>query len=83
MGTPSGLSWKSIKVPMVPTPLLYDSKSLLADQLEEESSHDTDYYISAPTIDMLEESGADASLVKLLRDALGGRDGFELRWTRG
>ena len=56
---------------------------LLADQLEEESSHDTDYYISAPTIDMLEESGADASLVKLLRDALGGRDGFELRWTRG
>lgn len=56
---------------------------LLADQLEEESSHDTDYYISAPTIDMLEENGADANLVKLLRDALGGRDGFELRWTRG
>ncbi|HET7620937.1 MAG TPA: hypothetical protein VFK39_03450 [Gemmatimonadaceae bacterium] len=53
----------------------------LVDQLEEESTRDTDYYISAPTIDMLEENGADESLVKLLRDALGGRDGFELRWT--
>lgn len=53
----------------------------LIDQLEEESTRDTDYYISAPTIDMLEENGADADLVRLLRDALGGRGGFELRWT--
>ena len=52
----------------------------LIDQLEEESTRDTNYYISAPTIDMLEENGADAGLVKLLRDALGGRAGFELRW---
>lgn len=52
----------------------------LIDQLEEESTRDTDYYISAPTIDMLAENGADARLVKLLRDALGGRDGFELGW---
>ena len=52
----------------------------LIDQLEEESTRDTNYYISAPTIDMLEENGADAGLVKLLRDTLGGRDGFELRW---
>lgn len=52
----------------------------LIDQLEEESTHDTDYYISAPTIDMLEENGADATLVELLRDALGGRDGFDLQW---
>lgn len=51
----------------------------LIDQLEEESTRDTDYYISAPTIDMLEENGADATLVRLLRDALGGRDGFDLR----
>jgi processive 1,2-diacylglycerol beta-glucosyltransferase len=55
----------------------------LIDQLEEESTRDTDYYISAPTIDMLAENGADASLVKLLRDALGGRDGFELGWKAG
>jgi hypothetical protein len=52
----------------------------LIDQLEEESTRDTNYYISAPTIDMLEENGADAGLVKLLRDALGGRAGFEMRW---
>ena len=52
----------------------------LIDQLEEESTRDTDYYSSAPTIDMLAENGADASLVKLLRDALGGRDGFDLAW---
>jgi processive 1,2-diacylglycerol beta-glucosyltransferase len=55
----------------------------LIDQLEEESTRDTDYYISAPTIDMLEENGADASLVKLLRDARGGRDGIEPRWKAG
>jgi hypothetical protein len=53
----------------------------LIDQLEEESSRDTNYYISAPTIDMLEEDGADANFVKLLRDALGKRDGFEMRWV--
>jgi processive 1,2-diacylglycerol beta-glucosyltransferase len=55
----------------------------LIDQLEEESSRDTNYYISAPTIDMLEENGADAQFVKLLRDALGKRDGFEMRWVTG
>jgi hypothetical protein len=29
---------------------------------------------------MLAQNGADANLVKLLRDALGGRDGFDLAW---
>jgi processive 1,2-diacylglycerol beta-glucosyltransferase len=52
----------------------------LIDQLEEESTRDTNYYISAPTVDMLEENGANADLVTLLRNALGGRTGFELRW---
>jgi len=56
---------------------------LLVDQLEEESSRDANYYISLPTIDLLEENGADAKLVQLLRDALDGRDGFELRWVAG
>ena len=59
-----------------------DELQLLIDQLEEESSHDTDYYISGPTIDMLEDGGADAGLVKLLRGALDGRAGFDLRWSR-
>ena len=52
----------------------------LMTELEEESSRDRDYYIAAATVDMLEEDGADAELVKLLRGALGGREGVELRW---
>jgi processive 1,2-diacylglycerol beta-glucosyltransferase len=54
----------------------------LVDELEEESSTDQDYYISAQTIDMLEADGADAELVSLLRQALRGRDGVEVRWSR-
>ena len=54
----------------------------LVDALEEESTEDTDYYISGDTIDMLEEDGADAQLVGLLRRALDGRDGMDIRWSR-
>ena len=53
----------------------------LMDSLEEESPTDQDYYLSAETIDMLEDDGADAQLVRLLRDALAGRDGIEIRWA--
>ena len=38
------------------------------DHLEEESAEDTDFYINQATVDMLEQDGADAALVKLLRD---------------
>jgi hypothetical protein len=55
----------------------------LVDALEEESTEDTDYYISADTIDMLEEDGADAQLLGLLRGALAGREGMDVRWSRG
>lgn len=54
----------------------------LIDALEEESTEDIDYYISGDTIDMLEEDGADAQLVGLLRRALDGRDGMDIRWSR-
>jgi hypothetical protein len=53
----------------------------LTDELEEESAEDRDYYVSADTIDMLEEDGADTALVSLLRNALAGRDGMDLRWS--
>lgn len=56
---------------------------VLVDALEEESTEDTDYYISADTIDMLEEDGADAQLLGLLRGALAGRVGMDVRWSRG
>lgn len=55
---------------------------LLAEHLEEESLEDSDYYLSGETIDMLEDRGVDADVVTLLRDALDGRDGLDVRWTR-
>lgn len=54
----------------------------LVEALEEESLEDKDYYISADTIDMLEEDGADRQLLELLRGALGGREGMDVRWSR-
>ena len=54
----------------------------LADQLEEESPEDRDYYINEPTLDAFEEAGADAALVALLRKALGEREEMEIRWAR-
>lgn len=54
----------------------------LVDSLEEESSKDQDYYLTAATIDMIEEDGADPELVSLLRSALRGREGMDIRWSR-
>lgn len=54
----------------------------LIDSLEEESATDQDYYITADTIDMLEDDGADPHLVRVLRDALAGREGMDIRWSR-
>ena len=54
----------------------------LISELEEESRTDQDYYLSAETVAMLEENGADAALVELLRRALGAREGLEVRWAR-
>ncbi len=59
-----------------------DDLSLLVELLEEESRTDTDYYFQAGTIDMLEEEGASAGLVALLRKALGTKEGVELTWSR-
>jgi hypothetical protein len=55
----------------------------LVDQLEEESADDTDYYVDADTLEMLEEDGAPASLTTLLRNALAGREGLDIQWSRG
>jgi processive 1,2-diacylglycerol beta-glucosyltransferase len=54
----------------------------LADELEEESPEDADYYLDAVTVDMLEDDGAPEALIKVLRDAIGERDGIEIRWER-
>ena len=54
----------------------------MQDQLEEESTVDRDYYINVATLDMFERRGANPDLVSLLRQALGGREEMEIRWTR-
>jgi processive 1,2-diacylglycerol beta-glucosyltransferase len=59
-----------------------DQLQFLIDELEEESSEDRDYYIDAATVDLLAGAGADADLLDLLKRAIAGRDGVELRWTR-
>jgi hypothetical protein len=54
----------------------------LIDQLEEESSSDTDYYINQATLDMFEERGIDPQFLALLRKALADREDMEIEWTR-
>ncbi|HSN89452.1 MAG TPA: galactosyldiacylglycerol synthase, partial [Thermoanaerobaculia bacterium] len=55
---------------------------ILFDQLEEESASDDDYYINRETVYMLEQEGADAGLIGLLRQAMGERDDMDIRWAR-
>jgi hypothetical protein len=55
-------------------------KDFLIDRLEEESSTDRDYYLEGATIDFLAESGADTTLLGVLRAALGTRTDVEIRW---
>jgi len=54
----------------------------LNDQLEEESSRDTDYFINGATVDMLEAAGGSATLVSLLRQAVGTSDGVDIAWEQ-
>ena len=53
---------------------------LLIDQLEEEDEEDTDYYVSAETIELLQAGGASAGLLKILKDAVGSSEGVEIIW---
>jgi hypothetical protein len=54
----------------------------LIDQFEEESSDDRDYYVDEDTLAMLEEEGAPAGLITLLRTAIAGQsEGLEIAWT--
>jgi hypothetical protein len=54
----------------------------LIDTLEEESQEDQDYYVDAATIDFLADGRATDHLIQLLRTALGGAEGVEIRWRR-
>lgn len=52
----------------------------LIDHLEEESSRDTDYFIDQATVDLLADAGGSATLVSLLRSAVGTSDGIDIVW---
>ena len=59
-----------------------DQLDFLIDQLEEEEREDQDYYLDLETIDLLEDNGAEDSLITLLRKVLGSSEGIDVRWTR-
>ena len=54
----------------------------LADHLEEESVHDTDYYIRKETLEQFPQQGASAKLMEVLRGGLRTGDALEIRWER-
>jgi hypothetical protein len=55
--------------------------AFLVDQLEEETDADQDYYIDTNTIVLLEEAGADADLLSVLRAAVADREGIDVAWS--
>ena len=54
----------------------------LASHLEAEDADDDDYYLNQATLDSLQEQGADAQVITLLRAAMGGRGEMDVRWQR-
>ncbi len=53
----------------------------LIDNLEEEWSDDRDYFLNRDMLKLLEQQGADAQLMKLLEEALAGREEVEILWV--
>ncbi len=49
--------------------------------MEEESTEDREYYLTAEDCDLMEDQGLDPTLVEVLRAALHGRDEMDLRWS--
>ena len=54
----------------------------LADHLEEESIHDTDYYITRETLELFPQKGASPKLLEVLRGGLRNGNAIEIRWER-
>ena len=54
----------------------------LIDVLEEEDSKDVDYCVDLLTVDILEDNGASATLVQMLRAAIGATEGVDIRWAK-
>ena len=54
----------------------------LADHLEEESIHDTDYYITSETVAQFPQQGASPKLIEVLQGGLRNGNAIEIRWER-
>ena len=57
-------------------------RSVLIDLLEEEDEEDQDYFIDADVLEFMEEEGADAALLAMLRPLVGEDEGagVEVEW---
>jgi hypothetical protein len=54
----------------------------LVEYMEEDASVDTEYYLTSDDCEIMEEQGVDPNLVRILRDALAGRDEMDIRYER-
>ena len=55
---------------------------VLTGWMEEESTEDRDYYLTAEDCDLMLEQGIDPTLVDVLREALKSRDDMDLRYAQ-
>ena len=58
-----------------------DELRQLIDALEEEDSHDRDYFIDRQTLDYLRDRKVTTNLLRLLESGLGQRTGFDVEWA--
>jgi hypothetical protein len=56
--------------------------SFLVDELAEETYDDQDYYLDEGTLVYLQDNGADAALVALLKKAFDEQGEVEIRWEK-
>jgi inactivated superfamily I helicase len=63
-------------------PITEAQRATLIDLLEEEDEEDQDYFIDADVLAFMEEEGADAALVAMLRPLVGEEEGagVEVEW---
>ena len=54
----------------------------LIDELEEEHSEDTDYWLNRAQLEIMKDKGADPSFITMLESALGDSDDMEVIWER-
>ena len=54
----------------------------LIDWMEEESTEDRDYYLTAEDCELMLEQGIDPTLVAALQEALKGREDMDLRYAQ-